>query len=80
MVADERRVSAKKSVVEKEVQPRVENTSGYYLAPTKDTPAQSKQKSQSASVDVHVYKNNTLNGKANAVYEVGIGDGVITSR
>ena len=75
MVADERRVAKKKAVVEKEVQPRVENTSGYYLAPTKDTPAQSKQKSQSASVDAHVYKNNTLNGKANAVYEVGMWDG-----
>lgn len=50
-------------------EPRAVNTSGYYLEPTKDTPAQSIQKSQSADMS-HVYKNDTLNGKANVVYEV----------
>lgn len=31
---------------------------------------QAKQTSQSVTLTDHVYKNNTLNGKANVVYEV----------
>lgn len=57
---------------EVEQEPRAVNTSGYYLEPSKDTPSQSVQKSQSVDLSSHVYKNDTLNGKANVVYEVRI--------
>lgn len=72
MIAKETRVSntTKKQPQVSEPEEKVENTSGYYLQPTEDTPMQSKQKSQSVSLTDHVYKNNTLNGKANVVYEV----------
>ena len=33
---------------------------------------QAKQTSQSVTLSDHVYKNNTVNGKANVVYEVGM--------
>lgn len=74
VVVDERRVKNTKKPVSQEVEqePRAVNTSGYYLEPSKDTPSQSVQKSQSVDLSSHVYKNDTLNGKANVVYEVRI--------
>ena len=74
IITKENRVSttSKKQPQVNQVEEKVENTSGYYLQPTKDTPMQAKQTSQSVTLSDHVYKNNTLNGKANVVYEVGM--------
>ena len=63
VILDEKRVSNTKKQVPHEVKQESQesNISGYYLEPTKDT---------SVTLDSHIYKNNTLNGKANNVYEV----------
>jgi hypothetical protein len=55
--------------------PREDRPSGkYYLPPTDETPAQKPSKSQSACVedDLHVYRNPTLDGKAELIYEVNL--------
>ena len=53
----------------------VQKEGGYYLAPTEDGKPMQKPKQESASLDVseHAYENNTLQGKANIVYEVNGG-------
>lgn len=58
----------KKQVVETVEEP-VKNTSGYYLAPASDGKMPQPQKGHVISNE-HVYHNNTLEGKANEVYEV----------
>ena len=67
--------STKRKEAPKEEEAPVQREGGYYLAPTEDGKPMQKPKQESASLDVseHAYENNTLQGKANIVYEVNGG-------
>lgn len=64
--------STKRKEVPKEEETPIQRDGDYYLAPTKDGKGMQMPKQESASLDVteHAYQNNTLQGKANIVYEV----------
>ena len=67
--------STKRKEAPKEEDSPVQREGGYYLAPTEDGKPIQKPMQESASLDVleHAYENNTLQGKANIVYEVHCG-------
>lgn len=68
-------METKKQMEEAVEEPKMQNTSGYYVAPstTKDMKPSKSHKTQ-LEIGDHKYHNDTLNGKAGLLYEVGLRD------
>ena len=68
-------METKKQMEEAVEEPKMQNTSGYYVAPstTKDMKPSKSHRTQ-LEISDHKYHNDTLNGKAGLLYEVGLRD------
>lgn len=68
-------METKKQIEEPVEETVTQNTSGYYVAPstTKDVKPGKSHRTQ-LEIDDHKYHNDTLNGKAGLLYEVGSRD------
>lgn len=64
-------METKKQVEDSVEETKIQNTSGYYVAPntTKDMKPGKSHRTQ-LEIDDHKYHNTTLNGKAGLLYEV----------